>query len=237
MKRVHQVVTMAMAIVAMLAATLIRKEARAQAQRPSTPVSITDPIPLPVTGAVGITGTPSFNIANAPTVHAVQSGTWNVGIAGTPTVSVSNTANGALFVRNLYEPGRNLYQHTVSFNNTPADNCNTAAGCIVGFGQVPSGKRLVLKNITGAVFLTTPGVLVPPELCVGGSYPGCALLLRIPTVLQSGIVSGQNMIGINTVLDDYIDENNALFFRILPVGGTVSSTSSVITLSGFLVDK
>jgi hypothetical protein len=196
-------------------------------------VNIVSPMPVPVTGSTTVSGS----------VAATQSGPWNVGITGAPTVSVSNTAAGPLFVRNRYEPGENPYQATLSVD--ALHGCSST-GCVTAFGTVPSGKRLVIKNITGAVFVTSPGVLVPPQLCVGGSFDpnnltgpqtGCTQILRIPTSLQSGVFDGQNMIGINAALDDYVEENNALFFLFQPSGGTIGSTRSIVTLSGFLVDK
>ena len=52
----------------------------AQAARPATAVEIVAPLPVPVTGSVGVTGTPNVNVANTPSVN----------INGTPTVSVNN---------------------------------------------------------------------------------------------------------------------------------------------------
>jgi hypothetical protein len=59
----------------------------APAQRPASPVEVTNTTanPVPVTGGVAIT--------NSPTVDARQSGQWNVGISGTPTVQLDPAAN------------------------------------------------------------------------------------------------------------------------------------------------
>jgi hypothetical protein len=51
----------------------------------------------------------------------------------------------AALVKNVDEPGRAPYQHTVDFS--PGE-CTTPSFCIVEFPAVPAGKRLVVENIT-----------------------------------------------------------------------------------------
>src|SRR5260370_668311 len=75
---------------------------------PSQPVPVTGTVTGTVTGNVqaqqsgawnvGITGTPSVNIANSPTVLARQSGPWTVGISSTPTVQVASLLGNPVFI-------------------------------------------------------------------------------------------------------------------------------------------
>jgi hypothetical protein len=63
-------------------------------------------------------------------------------------------------VQNIDEPGRNPYSSTVFLSKAfPADNC-VAAVCDALFNTVPVGKRLVATNVSGNIFLQTPGVVV-----------------------------------------------------------------------------
>ncbi len=64
------------------ASLVIVSGAAAQGGRPAAPVEVTNPLPLPVTGNVGIVGTPNANVSNMPTVEAKQSGSWSVNVIG-----------------------------------------------------------------------------------------------------------------------------------------------------------
>jgi len=70
-----------------VALALLQTSADAQSGTKSAPVTVTNTTanPVPVTGGVAITNTPS--------VDARQSGTWNVGIAGRPTVGIDPGQN------------------------------------------------------------------------------------------------------------------------------------------------
>src|SRR3954463_5997216 len=46
--------------------------------------------PLPVSGAVSISGTPAVNINGTPSVNAAQNGPWTVGLANGSTVGLAN---------------------------------------------------------------------------------------------------------------------------------------------------
>jgi hypothetical protein len=56
----------------------------------------------------------------------------------------------AALVKNVDEPGRAPYQQMVEFNQVSGFGavCPTATVCVVGFGPVPPGKRLVVEHIT-----------------------------------------------------------------------------------------
>ena len=65
----------------------------AAGEKPS-PVTIVSPVPIPISGNVGVSGTPTVQIGNTSPVPV--SGT--VGIAGTPTVTIQNSATAPLYV-------------------------------------------------------------------------------------------------------------------------------------------
>src|SRR5262245_9338101 len=87
------------------------------------PVTITN-TPLQVTGATTVSGS----------VAATQSGAWNVGVTGTARVA------------NVNDPGRTPFQRSVDLVGT---DCSLT--CAFTFGPVPSGKRLVLEQVSGAL--------------------------------------------------------------------------------------
>src|SRR5258708_651380 len=66
----------------------------------------------------------------------------------------------AAFVQNVNEPGLNPYQYYVSFKQgfvfpNGAGACNGAI-CSFTLPAVPAGKRLVVTNITGNIFVDNP---------------------------------------------------------------------------------
>lgn len=81
-----------------LAAVLLgERPIQGQATGPTVTVVNTASNPVPingtatVSGTVGITGVPSVNVSNTPTVNAAQGGDWTVGINGVPNVAIAGT--------------------------------------------------------------------------------------------------------------------------------------------------
>jgi hypothetical protein len=105
--------------------TVMNRQAMQAAGGPS--VTIESPIPLPVTGAVAVT----------------QSGTWNVGLTGTPNVNVANPATAPALFLNVNDPGRIPYQSTLA-----ASFCQLAR-CQATFTAVPALHRLVIQHFSG----------------------------------------------------------------------------------------
>src|SRR6185369_5866919 len=125
--------------------------ANAQADRPSTPVVISGPLPVPVSVAGNVSGS----------VAATQSGQWNVGITGTPTVNASNPANidlplgqgvlggtKATLVMNVNEarqPVQARFSQIIPILGTTASSPSQY--------PVPRGKRLVIEWISANFYL------------------------------------------------------------------------------------
>ena len=149
----------------------------------------------------------------------------------------------AAFVQNVNEPGLNPYQYYVSFKQgfvfpSAAGSCNGAI-CNFTLPAVPAGKRLVITNITGNIFVDNPGVTQPVVLYGGG------VTLEIPTVLQAGtylpINSSQpsNMIGVNSPILSYFDAGTSPSMTIIATGLISASqglTTGSIVLSGHYVN-
>ena len=134
----------------------------------------------------------------------------------------------AALVQNVDEPGRTPYLSTADLSS-----CGGFNVCDGLFATVPAGKRLVATNLTGLIYLETPGVI--SSGCVAGGTT-C-----FPTVLQAGVFSGAlNAVGMNVTLDVFIDGpaqpsillQGTTNFVIFPKG----VVGEAITLSGYLVD-
>lgn len=124
--------------------------------------------PVPVTGALGITG--DVTIANTPDVNVV----------GLPGKAV--------------EPGHAPYQRFEVFNQGPT-TC-TQFVCTVEFDAVPAGMRLVVSHIMGTFAMAAPAS--SPTVGVGTNSNIFSPTLRLPAQhavgsVASYIASGQVM--------------------------------------------
>ena len=87
----------------------------------------------------------------------------------------------AAFVQNVDEPGRNPF-HVVRYFGLSSSGfqCDSNNTCTASFGVVPTGKRLVVTNVSGLVFAATPGVVAYAEIYVtptrGPEFRGVHLL-------------------------------------------------------------
>jgi hypothetical protein len=119
------VVVLLFAVVAVAVTLLNFRQAAAQTTPPpgggSAPVTIVNPIPLPVTGTVGFASGSSIN--------------------------VSNPATSPVFVRDVDQRDRHPYQDTVSFIQD-ASTCPSNFVCTVTFKPVPAGYRLVITYVS-----------------------------------------------------------------------------------------
>jgi hypothetical protein len=176
--------------------------------------SASHPIPVSPQGTTNISGS----------VNAVQSGAWSVDITG-----------------NADEPGRNPFELTLEFSANPPNSACRAIPtspqvCDFDLPAVPAGQRLVITNITGLVFVDSPGVLGRIQFIFGPTV-GSTLL---GTYFNTGTGGIENMIGINARVLWFFEANTFPRIRInasAPVAidnnGTVTSS---ITLSGYLVN-
>jgi hypothetical protein len=146
----------------------------------------------------------------------------------------------AAIVQNVDEPGRNPYASTVFFANGfefPAGGICTNSQCDLHFQAVPAGKRLVVTNVIGNVYVDAPGVIAPVLLFpFGNSSQGTTMML--PAGLMAGTYLGANMVGINAEVRAYFEAGATPAIAITPIGNISvldSRGSAAITLSGYLV--
>lgn len=95
---------------------------RAQAGKVTVVNTSSNPVP------VSITGTPTVNIGNLPD--------------GTNTVQVFATTNTPVFVRDVDNPARQIYQRSLQSSQS------SVSSWLVVFDAVPAGKRLVVEFIS-----------------------------------------------------------------------------------------
>ena len=178
-----------------------------------------NPVPVSTQGTTNISG----NVNVSGNVNAAQSGTWKVGITG-----------------NVDEPGRNPFQQTFEFSANPPSACRSIPTspqvCDFQFPLVPGGKRLVVTNVTGLVFVDQPGVVGRVEFNPGPTV-GSTFLGTYP---NSGIGGTENMMGINAPVLFYVEAGTFLGLRIdasAPVAiDNNGAVRSSITVSGYFVN-
>jgi len=146
----------------------------------------------------------------------------------------------AAFVESVDEPGRNPYASTVFFANGfefPSGGTCGSNQCELHFQAVPAGKRLVVTNVIGNVYVDTPGVIAPVLLFpLGDATKGTTMML--PAGLMAGTYFGSNMIGISAEVHAYFEPGATPAIAITPIGSISvlgSRGSTAITLSGYLV--
>jgi hypothetical protein len=122
--------------------------------------------------------------------------------------------------------------------SSPGVQCNSNNICTAFYGVVPAGKRLVVTNVSGLVFVGTPGVVTYTEIY--DSTVGDPLgFTYMPTVLQTGTFSGSNMIGINATILAYFnpgDQPTIVFQTTTPASAAGALPPSGITVSGYYVN-
>ncbi len=140
----------------------------------------------------------------------------------------------AALVENIDEAGRSPYQSTLVFSRNTG-GCATST-CTLIFKGVPLGKRLVATNITGAIFVDTPGIVLPPQLTA---------VTRVPATLQAGVFPGpignENMFAVNAPIHTFYDGGpvapQMTIVATTPISfDTTGNTSGVLTLSGYVID-
>ena len=132
----------------------------------------------------------------------------------------------AALVENIDEPGRNPFHANRSFtSNLPSPGLECVNNnCTITYGAVPSGKRLVITNVTGSLFVDTPGSVVSVSLYDSNSNDALASTL-IPAS-PAGTVYSSNIIGVNAAVLAYFDAGNE------PT--VVVSTTTSISQAGFV---
>ena len=185
--------------------------------RPSTPVAIISPLPLPVTGSISgtvdVAGTVSVN--NTVNVAGTVGVNNTVDVAG--TVDVSNIVS----VKNIDERGRNPYFVSLFCQNSSGSNCDASAPAI------PNGMRLVIEHVNATIQVRNPGIVQRFDVYVGNSDLG-----QLPAQLVNNDGSFTNFV---------INEPTLLFVEAgkapkIVFNATDAAVSVTGRLSGYLVD-
>jgi len=118
MKPVSNVVVLAvLAVLAVIGLHMNSRDAIAATAPGTAPVTVqnTSANPVPVTGTASVSGS----------VAATQSGSWSVGITGTPTVNIANGATSPVLVSPMDGPGhtpvQGLFSNTNNQYTVPSD--------------------------------------------------------------------------------------------------------------------
>jgi hypothetical protein len=175
---------------------------------PSTPVTVVNtPVPVTVPGGIKVTG--DVNIANTPTVQSQQSGTWNVGISG--NVNVTNTPTVQSQQSGTWNVGINgpvslatgstvttlpaVPQHPFVYHNSGHD-------VVRAFGPAPVSTRLAITSVILAA-ASPSGMFfeVYADDCDGGSkvvylYPLVPTVSSLALSFPSPLIVGMNGTGL-----------------------------------------
>jgi len=146
----------------------------------------------------------------------------------------------AAFVESVDEPGRNPFQSTVEFSGNFPSICRAIPTspqvCDVDLGVVPSGKRLVITNVTGMVFVDTPGVIGRIQFLPGPTVSAFLLAGTIP----GGLGLSENLFSINAPVRFFVEAGFDVRLRLnatTPVAVDNNGTAgSSITVSGYYVN-
>jgi hypothetical protein len=182
-------------------------------------VTIGSPIPLPVTGGLTISGTPSVNVANTPNVNV--NNTPNVHVTNSPTVQVGNTSANPVPTTDRDATGRNLYQAVSNCSNVPNP-------CVIAFPAVPAGKRLVITHVSALAVMPSATALVVVELRGGNIFQ------FLPSVASPGNFTGQ--------FDSIVNQEVLAAYEVGQTpevdgfAATVSTFTVVASISGYMID-
>jgi hypothetical protein len=177
------------------------------------PVTISSPIPLPVTGTVGLTGTSNVNITNSSipitgsttvsgTVAATQSGSWSVGLSGTPSVNVANSSIPVTGTVGLSgTPSVNVANSsipvtgTVGIGNTNSNPVQTVD--VEKLARIPyqsSYRTTTCTNVTNCFFSFTAA----PQgyRLVVENLSGLFELNNAATAPATGLIEGSNFLNV-----------------------------------------
>lgn len=171
---------------------------------------------LQVSGNLNVANTPNVNVTNTPSVNAAQSGTWNVGIDSSAAQPVSVTSAD--------DPGRS------AFDDSESANLNSGEASATVFFTVPSGKRLVIRFVSGLVDLPTGQKLIDVEVFTqlnGGFFDHRI----VPTFTGPSLSFDEFEFGQEAVI--FADTQVAM--RVTR-NGTSATGAADLTISGYLID-
>jgi hypothetical protein len=224
----------------------------------SNPVPTTAQGTTVVAGDVNVTNTPNVSVTNTPAnpvpTEAVGTTTvaGNVAITGTPNVSVTNTpnvnvtnfpnfpANQTVSFGGIPQPvtqsgtwnvtvqdrdsqARNFYQAVVS--NGPCTGT-----CVVSYPVVPTGKRLIVQQVSTLVTFSEAGAGAPADIELRG---GNVFQFLPITPAPANFGSQTQYLAHAGVLAAYDSGQNPMVDVFVP---SVSAYSALAAISGYMID-
>lgn len=185
-------------------------------------VTVMSPIPLPVTGTVGVSGTPTVSLSGTPTVNL---GTVPaVTLSGTSNVAVNNTATNPVPIRDVDNPGRHPF--TASCQNSSGNAAVFSISCNPS-PSAPAGAETVIQNIS---IDARSGVVNNTYVLSFGFTAGGNPV----TVFLPGILEGPSDFVSNQLVALYADPLGAFSCQSVQ-SFQVNATSINCTISGYTV--
>jgi len=170
-------------------------------------------------------------IANGTVVRSLNNLSDNVTLAGGANITITPTGNTlTIAATGAEEPGRMPYQETKVFSFTGFCVNGT---CNIDFSAVPTGKRLVIRNIS-AVFRLSANAFIE-DASFGNGFGN--LQVFVPTTLQ-GKTAGSEAIDFymaNQSVLAFADSGTTPRFHVQTSPGPGLFTHAV-TLTGYYVD-
>ncbi len=206
----------------------------------ANPVPVRAPSPLPVMGSVTISGIPSVNINNTPSV--MQAGAWNIGILGIPAVSQSGTWNVGI----VGTPTFSLVTPTTPVPVTLATGAKTVIQSNAPHVQIPPGS---LETFGTLYHNASSKTLVIEVLSMGvrsdaGALGGASLSLTTVAngasathyPLQVEELPGNGRTGAQSVATRlYVDPGTDVTYHLIR-GDNAGFGQIDISFSGYLTD-
>ena len=170
---------------------------------------------LPVEGNVGITGTPTVNVATLPAVN----------LAGGASVLVGNAAGSPVPIRDLTSV---LKPVQFSAGVTIADTADVSSAASY---TVPDGERLVIEYVST---YENPGAAgqafyVDVVSTASSVVSENTLMMTPPSTGFLRVSEGQQV-------RIYADKNSAVSLYVYRSGNTTGIVGAVVNFSGYLVD-
>jgi hypothetical protein len=206
------------AVLAALAAISIDGQAQGlgpPASAGSAPVTIVNPLPVPVSGSV------SGSVAITNTPLPVQG---TVGLTSGTVVTIGNTATNPVPVRVDADP-RTPFMATVRCDDSSNSECSATAE------PVPAGKRLILEYVNASMQQPNQTIGVGIQT-MDVRIDGTQTAIRLPATLIGAYDKTSNYRSSERVLM-FVEAGKTLSVRF---NGWSSNTSGYALLSGYLVD-
>jgi hypothetical protein len=229
----HLIIAVIFALLAAIGTTM--KESALSGKSPDD-VNIVSPLPVPVSGTVGISGqpvgvnvanTPNVNIANTPSVSIANSPSVNIG----SPVTVGNPATNPVLTS---EAGKAPYSATCAGAGQIQGRC-AIASCTF---TVPAGRRLVIQSLTGDANMSVTDTLLirlmgssPSGQDPQSSSSGFSMIVPVKLQFGNGVF---NFYGTNETTTLQVDPNGTVTVELVNTCSQTASEAS-LNLSGYTV--